>query len=924
MRKALKYFLWVIALLILLLLMAGGAAVYWAYTGPRDLSQYTADIEKSINSALKNNRVKIGGASLAYGGFERPLFIDAKNVVIFNNTTNATVARMDDMQLSFGVVRLLTGNYIPSRLSLVGAYADTAEFGKSDSDQLDLRDFNLSGLRRLELKNSTIRIAELDETWKIDTVRLKFRRGKASIDGTLRPSNSEVITLSGKGDYNKGDYNVAAKVSNLDILRFGKMEPELLGANLKVNGNIIARLSDFKLNVISADLDSVIGTVEHPKLRSKLGIHKANIAGSYNLLTKDAELEKSHFQFDDGFIVDAEGSMSGKHDIKLAARAGNIKIENVHKYWPVDVGNNAITWMDAHLKNGVMTNAVATINISGADYDAGTVPANAVDFKYDITGMDVNYVDGLLPVMNANGKAHMNVGSLFISMTSGKLGTSTLGATKVNITGIGGDAPEQLVINGVMSGDIRDIADYYIKVNNKRGRKTLFKTTQDISGKADSKVVVKLPLIDGMTFEQVGFDINSKIANGSIKSDKLSARNAALELHVNNEGFNVKGTATASVNSPDYKFTDVPVILDYTDMSGKLRAAVDADITNSEIKITQLGVTKPKAIKGRVELMLDGTNLSKFVIDSVPLKLVASGALTPAQDDIQKLTITNFEGNGTKLSATVENNKGYNVTLKATTFNAIPILESMDAKGKDKSADSTNINIKGDIAKMLFYQDQSLENVKLNISCAADCNNIDLDSADLVIKQTPTKLNITSDNAGKILKMLDAFENMDNGKMTVNADGDGKGAYTGKVVITEFVIQKFPALAKILTIGSLTGMAESLQGSGISFKRLRTKFTRDDNEVKIMDFKMFGASIGVTTDGTYDRVNDKLDFGGKIIPAYTANTLLGHIPILGDIIIGDEGVFAFAYTVKGKMEDPDVFVNPLSVLAPGILQDIFQ
>ena len=115
-----------------------------------------------------------------------------------------------------------------------------------------------------------------------------------------------------------------------------------------------------------------------------------------------------------------------------------------------------------------------------------------------------------------------------------------------------------------------------------------------------------------------------------------------------------------------------------------------------------------------------------------------------------------------------------------------------------------------------------------------------------------------------------------------------------------------------------------MQGKGISFKRLRAKFTRTEEEVAIKDFKMFGASIGVTTDGTYHRKTDEIEFQGKIIPAYTANTLLGKIPLLGDIIIGDEGVFAFAYTVGGKLEDPKVFVNPLSVLAPGILQEIFQ
>jgi len=62
------------------------------------------------------------------------------------------------------------------------------------------------------------------------------------------------------------------------------------------------------------------------------------------------------------------------------------------------------------------------------------------------------------------------------------------------------------------------------------------------------------------------------------------------------------------------------------------------------------------------------------------------------------------------------------------------------------------------------------------------------------------------------------------------------------------------------------------------------------------------------------------------VPAYTANSLLGDIPLIGDIFVGrrGEGVFALSYSVQGPFEKSQVSVNPLSALTPGFLRDIFR
>jgi len=60
------------------------------------------------------------------------------------------------------------------------------------------------------------------------------------------------------------------------------------------------------------------------------------------------------------------------------------------------------------------------------------------------------------------------------------------------------------------------------------------------------------------------------------------------------------------------------------------------------------------------------------------------------------------------------------------------------------------------------------------------------------------------------------------------------------------------------------------------------------------------------------------------VPAYTVNTMLTKIPLVGLLLSGgqNDGVFGLSYRVHGSMSSPTLTVNPLSAIAPGILRRI--
>jgi hypothetical protein len=62
------------------------------------------------------------------------------------------------------------------------------------------------------------------------------------------------------------------------------------------------------------------------------------------------------------------------------------------------------------------------------------------------------------------------------------------------------------------------------------------------------------------------------------------------------------------------------------------------------------------------------------------------------------------------------------------------------------------------------------------------------------------------------------------------------------------------------------------------------------------------------------------------VPAFGLNSVLGDIPLLGDVLVSKkgEGVFGVTYSATGDAEHPVISVNPLSMLTPGILRRIFE
>lgn len=187
---------------------------------------------------------------------------------------------------------------------------------------------------------------------------------------------------------------------------------------------------------------------------------------------------------------------------------------------------------------------------------------------------------------------------------------------------------------------------------------------------------------------------------------------------------------------------------------------------------------------------------------------------------------------------------------------------------------------------------------------------------------------VETDDAGGLLNALDWVSTIKTGNLRVRGTFQGTGddeVFAGQVDAQGFVLTEEPFAAKILALASFSGIGDVLGGEGITFRRAEVPFRMTKDEIVIKDAKARGAEIGIIASGKIDRNAETLSLEGEVAPAYTLNSLLANIPLIGQVLSGgSEGIFAATFSASGPLSDPDISVNPLSVLTPGIIRRLLS
>ncbi|MGB5559289.1 MAG: AsmA-like C-terminal region-containing protein [Paracoccaceae bacterium] len=180
-------------------------------------------------------------------------------------------------------------------------------------------------------------------------------------------------------------------------------------------------------------------------------------------------------------------------------------------------------------------------------------------------------------------------------------------------------------------------------------------------------------------------------------------------------------------------------------------------------------------------------------------------------------------------------------------------------------------------------------------------------------------IRIQSNNAGGVLRDAGVFKNGVGGVMDLTLrPRQERGVYVGRLSVTNTRVVGAPALTEILSAISVVGLLDQVNGPGISFNQVDAEFRLSPRSVTLTRSSATGPSLGVSLDGVYDLRTKRMNMQGVLSPVYFLNGIGQIFSRRG------EGLFGFTFRLMGAADAPQVSVNPLSILTPGMFREIFR
>ena len=201
------------------------------------------------------------------------------------------------------------------------------------------------------------------------------------------------------------------------------------------------------------------------------------------------------------------------------------------------------------------------------------------------------------------------------------------------------------------------------------------------------------------------------------------------------------------------------------------------------------------------------------------------------------------------------------------------------------------------------------------------------DDSTFDVEYIPVGLQVSTNNAGEFLRALDILKAINKGTLSFYMYPIKQNDITyGMFSLTDFHIVNASILAQILTLSSLKGVVNTLNGKGIYFNRLNVPFTYQDDVMKITESWMEGSELGISLGGQVNLNTKIFDINGQIVPAYVINKIIYTDSIIGKLLTGGQsrGVIAIDYKVKGTDKNHDLSVNFMSILTPNLLKRVLK
>ena len=355
------------------------------------------------------------------------------------------------------------------------------------------------------------------------------------------------------------------------------------------------------------------------------------------------------------------------------------------------------------------------------------------------------------------------------------------------------------------------------------------------------------------------------------------------------------------------------------------------DLNNSEINLLYLNYTKNKGVKSKLNFNF-AKNKKNIKISKFNFTSKNDNIFIQSLSFDEKFNLKDFDNIKVNLGENnfnVTNNKK-NYLIKGEKLDLRRVLKERK-RNKDIQFNSiVDGSLKVDLKKiylpgtsLINYKNTSLVKkgtiTKLNsfanfddfTTFSHEVNNNKAGNRELIIR---------SDKAKPFLSNYDFLKGLEKGTLDIRREILSKDFSITEIRINNFYLREMPILTNILSIASLTGALNILEGKGIFFKEAYLKYELLNNELKIIECYGTGPALGFIIEGRIGADNFT-SLSGSLAPANTINNIIRGIPIIGKVLTGKkgDGIFGASFKIKG-VDELKTEVNPIKTITPRFIQ----
>ena len=675
----------------------------------------------------------------------------------------------------------------------------------------------------------------------------------------------------------------------------------------------------------------------------------------------------------DEAMIRARGVVSAGEagwSISLDAATPDIATATVMDFWPIVEAPVTRGWLNANVKAGHLKDVTAAVRkVPGKKLDLG--------LTFDFTGGEVQFLRDMPRIEGASGRGVLHDDVFDLVMAGGGVTAAT--GDFVEIAGSTFRVPdtEQKPAMGEIEIRARGAIPALLSVTNNRPLRLMERAGRGIDlaeGTGDVTALVTLPLKDGIDGDEVDYGVTGQFSDvvsqvivpgrvlrsrglalvasedevrltGPMALDGVAltadwrqplgegARAAGSRI-VGRVGLSAETTAAFDLPLPDDLLRgetradyvlevkpDAPPLLTLTSDLQGLGLRIDAlnwdkspDAPGGfELRarlgdvpeVESLAISAPGlALDGRLSLAADGS-LEAAVFDQVRVGgwLDARARLTP-------------RGPGQSPSISIEGG-----TLD---FRAFPRTAISGVSGGERAPISVSLDsfvLSDSVTFAPLTGDIDAGQAGLSGQFEARVNGQTAVRGTLAPAAGGTAIRLQSVDAGGVVRSVGLSDNAVGGALDIVLTPDPQrpaGSYRGEFLVEDIRIRNAPVMAALLDTISVVGLIDQLSGQGIRFLTVDGRFRLTPDLLVLDESAAIGASIGISAAGIYDFKERNIDMQGVVSPFYFLNSVGALVSRRG------EGLFGFNYRVNGPANAPTVGVNPLSVLTPGLLREIFR